>query len=272
MMKIASIVALVGAASLANAGFTTVQTGSTFGGDVGSPSDSTSVVNILSRMYAGTFDTSSTGSNVTGSVYGILNIGTVTATRIHDFDQNFSDDVADQNQLGNVLQLGAGAAGSTDQVWQDGTVTFEARARYAGYSQFFGFRSGASGGSGFSNTAISVDPGYDGSSSNGISIGSGSPFRWMRANDSGGTDNVQLSLASENAQEAGVSNDQMIAFEINDGSGTRKYVLFFEDIDNGGDRDFNDLAIELSVIPLPSGAALGMAGLGLLAIRRRGVR
>lgn len=267
--SVAIVAALAGAASFANAGFTTVQTGGTFGGgNANGASDGTSVVNILSRMYGGDFDTSVTG--VTGSIYGTLNIGGVTATRVHDFLG--SDDVLNQNVLGSVLQLGAGAAGSTDQVWQDGTVTFEARARYAGDAQFFGFRAGDSGGSGFTNTAISVGPGYDGTLSNGISIGSGNPFRWMRANNSAGDDNVQLSRASENAQEANVSNDQMIAFEIDDGSGTRRYVLFFEDIDVGGDRDFNDLAIELSVIPLPTGAALGMAGMGLLAIRRRGVR
>lgn len=247
--SISALALMCGGAGMAQAGFTAVNTSS--------PSDGVSVVNILARIYTGNFDTT-----VTGNVDGILNFGNgVTASRIADYGGSGATDV------GSTTHLNLGGASTNDQIWQDGVVHLQARSRYAGYEQNFGFQTGATtSGPGFSNTALSIAAGFsDGGVGDDVSIGSAVDFRWMRADDSAGTTNVLTSRASDNGDV-----DQMIAFEIFGVNGGRRYVVFFEDIGAGeGDRDFNDLAMEIVAIPLPTGGGIAAASLGALALFRR---
>jgi hypothetical protein len=272
-MIMAAALALCAAAGSAHAGYTVVNIGNSAatrgavtGGGTGAPSSeggtNNSIVNILSHIYNGTTST----SGITGSIEGDMNLGGgITARRIADF----GGDVFAQ-----ILHLASGSAGALDQVWQDGVVQFEARARYAGYEQHFGFQTldnaNNLSGAGFGGPSIHVQnsgSGFTAFGSETFNIGSPVNFTWMRANNAAGTSNAQYSLASLNVAQ----RDQMVAWEIL-GTGGRRYVLAFEDINQGGspdDRDFNDLVIELVVIPLPSGAGLTMAGMTLLAFRRR---
>ena len=222
-----------------------------------------SLANIMSRMYKGT--TSLAG--VTGSIEGTLNFGNgISAVRVFDAGAP------------GPLHLGLGAAGVQDQVWRDGVVNFSTKARYAGYQQHFGYRTGLAAGN-FAGSDSLLDVPSQGFFTVGapeatLTIGSPIDFQWMRANDNAGSINRQFSVDGNNYQ----GRDQMVTWEIfgfNDGK--RRYVVGFEDINQGGnpdDRDFNDLVIELSVldnttIPLPSGAGMGLAGLGVLSFRRR---
>jgi hypothetical protein len=109
------------------------------------------------------------------------------------------------------------------------------------------------------NSTLITDPPID-----DIEISAGS-FRWIRSN---GIDPDLSSEASLNANAA----DRMVAFEIDSSNpDARSFIIAFE---TDGDNAFNDLVVEfvITLIPLPTGAAMGMAGMGLLAIRRRSAR
>lgn len=200
----------------------------------------------------------------TSSVFGGQN---VTITRINDQDAG--------GGAGTALDLGGSnfnAAGVTDQVWVDGTVRARAKAVFAGDNQNFGY----------------VDPSTNAYTGVIDTIGSGlhpsqnvispvltfdsNPWHWARS----GLGGNNFSNGHESLESANVSQlDQMVTYHVQIGNRVLPvWLLFWEDRPNnfGGqsDRDFNDLVVMLSVIPLPGPAALGMAGLlGLVAVRRR---
>ena len=161
-----------------------------------------------------------------------------------------------------------------DQVWHDGIANLNARARYAGYSQNFGYYQGADGpGTGFtSGTLVSVDT--------NPFLGTGESFgptnivgewRWGRT---GTTTNS--SLDGENVDGL----DHMVTYQIT-GAGlldlgyaadATVWLLFWDDQDfPDTDRDFNDLTVEIVAVamsvPLP--APLAIAGVGLFGVMLR---
>lgn len=237
----------------------TIAAGGTTPVNVVTPSDNVSVIDILNNTYGGSF---------AGSVGGVLSNGTVTAARFNDF-------MAGPLDSGTTsLQLGSGV-GDTDQVWRDGTVAFSARAVFAGYDQYFGYRLGTAPGSG-ATAGMKVNGfGFAVTGAGNWFVGPGD-FQWLRAgvNNFQNTSNqglVYSSIAANNLD----SVDHMVTYAISGpGLGTR-YMLFWEDLPAlrgtlPGDYDYNDLAIELVVaIPLPTGAALSGAALLALAARRR---
>ncbi len=208
--------------------------------------------------------------------------------------QSFS--LAQYNTLGGgVASLGANAgrlSDDVDQVFKDGivSVTFTAlfwggngindpvgSANHTfGYSLDNGakqdvFNTGSTG----LNDSVTISP----------AIGSGD-IRWFaeRGNNTAWSD---PSLNS--AVGATGSTDRMVAFNLdglssiallgpgggsvnlNSGAANRfSYLLFF---DTGRDGDYNDLVVLVegvaNVIPLPSNAALGLAGLTAIGLRRR---
>jgi len=244
---------------LATFGVTTASGGTTAVNTSGANGEQT-VTQILNSVYGTSF--------TNGVVSGSETSGSITATRLNDFVGSALVTGANRLQLAN-------ASGDSEQVWEDGTVTFVAEARFAAYEQFFGYRNGVVGGAPTASVAI-TGSGY------GVSTASNGPwgvgpgdFHFLRAGNATFTPDanngdVYSSIADNNADDT----DHMIAFKI-EGLGALRYMLFWEDLPLNqqtgfpGDYDYNDLAMELRVVPLPTGAALAGAGLALAAWRRR---
>lgn len=196
--------------------------------------------------------------------------GTITATRV--------DDITSGGGAGTALNLDGtnGGAGVTDQIWKDGFVQAMAEARFAGFSQGFGAReddnSAAAGlfdvvGSGFAVTG------------NGVAGPTSDPsglFEWTRSNAGGGG----TTYSSDNTDNTG-GNDHMVTYRITTtdttsdlyNEGRAVWMVFFEDLPEGNagaDWDYNDLVVQISVVPVPPAALLGLAGLmGVGVLRRR---
>lgn len=216
---------------------------------------------IMQQIYGGTAnaqngnDLGSTDSEyvVSGSTYGELTISRVT-----------------DNSGGNSLDLHGYDGDMDDQFWSDGLTTVKAEAKYAAHSGTFGWRDDTSGGT-FSDI-FSVSGGVQPNPGQSWTGTLTSDFRWEYQ-----VDNTGKNLSSEQGENDN-GQDQMITYHVeqtNQGTGELLnggrpvFLLFWED-QVQGDWDYNDLVIELSVIPLPAPVAMGLLGLGgLVAFRRR---
>jgi hypothetical protein len=239
----AALALTLAAASVAHAGVTAINT---------SPTTGRSLASIMNELY--------TGSNAEPS--GLIDVqldfgNSVYANRIQDTDS--------LGGIGSALPFDLGnGSGRTDQNWLAGNGTIEVIGRYSTSVQSLSLEFTSAG------TSTGLPISFAGNSTlttdvlNSIEISAGS-FRWIRSN---GIDPDLSSEASLNANAA----DRMVAFEIDSSNpDARSFIIAFE---TDGDNAFNDLVVEfvITLIPLPTGAAMGMAGMGLLAIRRRGVR
>jgi len=220
---------------------------------------------ILSHIYGGTFAP-------TGPVN--LSNGVVQATRIQD--------TADPPVRGEIVPTPlfvdpterADAALGTDQLWSADSVFAVARARFATYSNEFGYLDGTSGKS-FVKLFWTSGGGYVVGGTSNLDGLSGHVFRWGRDGDGG-------VLTSQNLDNVD-GLDHMITYRIDPivlagspNNNVTTYVLFFEDSTKPStrtyDADFNDMVVEIqasrSPIPEPA-AALGAAVLGIGVLRRR---
>jgi hypothetical protein len=253
MKKVIGIFAVLAVASSALAGFTQI------GGSSGA-----STKTILDQVYGGSFvgvgNNSTKGLNWGASSYSN---GTVTLTRVDDFG------------AGSPLPLKSLAAGiNDDQAWQDGTIKAKARARYAAYSQEFGWNRLVNTGSGYAlsggfqqlfkvNVADNnmINPGQNTSGPFQLS----SLFAWARRGN--GPYNPQYSL--ESANQDGL--DHMLTYLLDYGNGHKSWLLFFEDQlqQQQTDWDYNDLVVEVMVVPAPAAVLLGVLGLGVVGWAKR---
>lgn len=223
---------------------------------------------ILGHIYGGTF----TGS---GSVN--FSNGVVRATRIQDtLDPTVDRSLAEPTPLfvessGDGLRVDPPLL-ATDQLWTADSVFAVARARFATYSNEFGYLDGTSGKS-FVKLFWTSGGGYTVGGTASLDGLAGHIFRWGRDGDGG-------VLTSQNADNSD-GLDHMITYRIDpidlqgQPNNITTYVLFFEDSVKPGtrtyDADFNDMVVEIqaSRSPIPEPAGLGAAALGLGLLRRR---
>jgi hypothetical protein len=151
---------------------------------------------------------------------------------------------------------------SADQTFSGIVTSIKALARFAGFSQTFGVMNSAGD---FTSLMTTSGMGYSitGSATTPVDL---SDADYAFARTGGGTTvGSDTSLNSD-------SLDHMVTYLLSGSSISEPtYVLFFEDLlGMGGDRDFNDLAIELTfagapgspaAVPLPPMAFVGLATL-----------
>lgn len=233
-----------------------------------SPGNEENVADILNHLY----DTSFSMNSLTGSSTGSDGSGSLTITRVMDF-------VLDgQNRVpGSDLELaGDNHATATDQVWIDGIVDTVAAAKFAGFMQDFGYYAG-DGPSTDSFVKLFTVTGSNynvGGSQTFNTDDADDIWRWVRGKGPQNQGQEYSSRDSDNSDNL----DHMVTFFIERANANNSWFVLFEDLNGpgaGSDRDFNDLAVELEVIPplamvpLPHASGLAAAGLLILAARRR---
>lgn len=148
---------------------------------------------------------------------------------------------------------------STDQVWAAGTYKARVIAKEADFSHTFGFVSGRSGnlGGGFQGL---LDTDSVGSST---SVTLAGDFRWAIKLDQQDGGRLFTSRNKDNAND----RDHMVSYALYNGGGNLfGYALFFEDKKHNSDKDFNDAAVLLTLVPTPMAAGMGLLGLGGLGV------
>lgn len=212
-------------------------------------------VQILNGIYGGAFAPAWASPGSPAYTNGV-----VTATRMDDFGGA---------GMTNVVS-GTPGLPAVDQVWDDGFTEAAGEAKFASYSQSFGYINGAGPGGAYVKLFDVTGSGFAVTGSGSVDL-TGDIWRWAR----GGFNGVKSSLPGDNPD----SLDHMVTYKIT-GLATAKtvWLLFFEDQnlnmfnDDGTfstDRDFNDLVVEVRAIPAPAALLLGSVGLGLVGWMKR---
>jgi len=174
--------------------------------------------------------------------------------------------------LQNLRQIDDFGPGTKDQLWSNLGASVTLKARYAAYSQTFGYLRGESSYI-FDPLFTATQDGFlSGVSATFSPAQSGEIFRF--ANKPSGAP-IWSSKIANNSDGL----DHMVTFEIvgtdaaHAGNEIGHYVLAWEDMRNLGDVDYNDLLVEVSgVEPIPEPATLTLFGLGAAGLITRRIR
>lgn len=150
---------------------------------------------------------------------------------------------------------------NTDQIWSAGTYNAKIIGNQGSNDAEFGYVNGTHGG----HFRSLLDAEAIGSST---STTRDDDFRWAIKVDGFIWDSVYTSRDHDN-----YGKDMMVSYTLyNASNAIIGSVLFFEDKKHFSDKDFNDVAVLLSIVPAPQAAAMGgltlLAGFGMTRRRR----
>ena len=148
---------------------------------------------------------------------------------------------------------------SGDQIWSAGSFNAKIVGNHGSYDSLFGYVNGDRGGN-FQTLLDAQD--VDSSASTTIN----DDFRWAIKVDGFIFDHVYTSRERDNYDK-----DMMVSYSLYNAAGSMiGSMLFFEDKKLFSDKDFNDVAVLLSIVPTPQAAGIGaLALLGGLSMTRR---
>ena len=198
------------------------------------PRNEASITQIFESFYSPGTTWQATGTRLDSNGASVdLTNGNLLATRVDD------------SGFPGILDAAAPYFGSAeDQRWSGQEFSFDAVARYAGYTQQFGYDLLGSN-TGYTKLFDITGSGMNVSGSGTLTLQPGQSVAWRRTGGDGG-------MYSSNVVHNADGYDHMIAYRITGyNDDLARWMLFWEDKPAGGDKDYNDLAVQVSTRCVP---------------------